>query len=323
MKTHVYKILVVSALCLAVAALAVSLWTGVRAQESSPEAALAIPTIINYQGTLRNIDGSLINDTLSMTFRLYNDLVGGSPLYEETIEDVNVRDSLFTVLIGDTKPIDPEIFKGAVYVGVRVGSDAEMAPRQRLAPVAYAVQLTDGVFVDRDGKVGIGNQDPQAQMDVSGDAAVSGNISMGSAAVGGNATVGGDLTVTGDIARDGETSIGPHYFDPIVVIKPWGSCGATSWLDVDLSFIIPDGATAVILEYQANMHDNYGAIKIRKGEGSADYYLAAGRADGSGDENGWGGQGTFPITEDGTFQYAIWDYGFDQDCLINAVGYYK
>lgn len=280
------------------------------------------PPVINYQGMLRNIDGSLINDVFTMTFRLYDDPVGGSLLHEDEIANVNVRDSLFTVLLGDTTPLDPEIFKGAIYVGVKVENDIEMVPRQRLAPAAFAVQLTDGIFVDKDGQVGIGTQDPQAQLDVNGDATVG-----GSATVGGDLTVagnvGGDLTVDGNIARTGETFIGPHFLDPKVAIKSWDICPGTDYLPFDASSYIPDGATAVILEYRANANGGNGqGLLIREGEGAPAYWLAWARANGTGDENAWGGQGTFPIKDDETFQYQ-WYNGFNQGCELYLIGYFK
>jgi hypothetical protein len=80
------------------------------------------------------------------------------------------------VLLGDANPLDAGIFQGPLYIGVQVGSGQEMAPRQRIAPVAYAVQLTDGVYVDPTSKVGIGTTQPQAQLDVNGNVAVRGAL---------------------------------------------------------------------------------------------------------------------------------------------------
>lgn len=53
MKTRFYQIMAVSALCLAAAALAIALWTSALAQAAAPQAALAIPTTLNYQGHRR------------------------------------------------------------------------------------------------------------------------------------------------------------------------------------------------------------------------------------------------------------------------------
>jgi hypothetical protein len=148
---------------------------------------------------LRQPDGTPINGPYTMTFRLYDDPVVAGALYSETLKNVMVRDGLFTVLLGDVTPINTALFKQPLYVGIQVENDAEMAPRQRLAPVPYAVQLTDGVYVDAAGNVGIGKTDPAAQLDVGGDLAVSGAV-LGNLAVNGKitsaATGGGDSATT-------------------------------------------------------------------------------------------------------------------------------
>jgi hypothetical protein len=198
-------------------------------QQDAPYA--LTPAVINYQGTLRKIDGSLINDVFTMTFKLYNDPVGGTLLHEETIENVNVRDSLFTVLIGDTKPLDPEIFKGKVYVGVQVENDTEMVPRQRIAPAAFAIQLTNGVFVDRDGRVGVGTQDPQAQLEVNGNTKVTGNMNIT-----GNAEMAGSLNVDGVI-----TSLSTVPSDPVNVVTTKDYVD-TKWPDGHYCILMAEGS---------------------------------------------------------------------------------
>ncbi|MBN2548091.1 MAG: hypothetical protein JXB15_02950 [Anaerolineales bacterium] len=218
-----------------------------------PEApSVLAPPVINYQGTLRNIDGSLINDAFTMTFRLYDDPVGGNLLHSETIENVMVRDSLFTVLLGDTTSIDPEIFKGAVYVGVQVENDSEMVPRQRLAPVGFAVQLTDGVFVDRDGKVGIGTQDPQAQLDVNGNIQTAGSLSTTQ-----GITTQGDITLAGKIDLLSGSSI-------VKTIRPydglWGNW--YSWTYCDAGTYVC-GAQIRFEEYNSDGGDDTAMNAIR------------------------------------------------------------
>ena len=130
-----------------------------------------VPNTLSYQGVLRKTDGSPVDDTFAMTFRLYAAASGGTALHTETISDVVVREGLFTVLLGDQagQAIPASAFKAPLYVSVQVGGDAEMAPRQRIAPVPYAVQLTDGLYVDGAGNVGVGKQDAiAAKLDVAG-----------------------------------------------------------------------------------------------------------------------------------------------------------
>jgi hypothetical protein len=131
-----------------------------------PASLSGVPNVINYQGMLRQPDGTVVNGAYTMTFRLYHDVTDGTPVHNETVQNVVVRDGLFTVLLGDTNPIGAGVFKDPVYVGIQVENDAEMQPRQRIAPVPYAVQLTDGVYVDESGDVGIGTANPDRPLSI-------------------------------------------------------------------------------------------------------------------------------------------------------------
>jgi hypothetical protein len=81
-----------------------------------------------------------------------------------------VYDGLFTVLLGDAdgNPIEAAAFRNKLYASIQVGNNAEMEPRQRIAPVPYAVQLTDGIYVDGDGNVGVGTTDPATKLHIEG-----------------------------------------------------------------------------------------------------------------------------------------------------------
>jgi hypothetical protein len=148
--------------------------------QASPSMSARVPNVINYQGMLRRPDGSVINGTYTMTFRLYDSPEGGNVVHTEQLSNVVVRDGLFTVLLGDGdgNPIQAADFKDPLYVGIQVENDAEMQPRQRIAPVPYAVQLTDGVYVAESGNVGIGTTSPQAKLHVA-DESLPASISLG------------------------------------------------------------------------------------------------------------------------------------------------
>jgi hypothetical protein len=97
----------------------------------------AQPQTLNYQGNLTTAAGMAVpNGSQAMTFRLYNMASGGSPLYSET-QTVAVTNGLFNVQIGSVSPINLP-FDVPYFLGVSVGADAEMTPRQPLASSAYA-----------------------------------------------------------------------------------------------------------------------------------------------------------------------------------------
>ena len=114
-----------------------------------PVQATSVPGTINYQGYLTDSGGKAVNATLSMTFSIYDVPSGGSALWTETQSSVTVANGLFNVILGSVTNIDPAILKGSSYLGVKVGSDAEMTPRQQLTSVAYALRSYSSMDADK------------------------------------------------------------------------------------------------------------------------------------------------------------------------------
>ena len=110
----------------------------------------AIPQTINYQGYLTDSGGDPLNGTVDMVFRLYDVDTGGSPLWTETQTGVQVTDGLFSVNLGEVDPITNPLdlpFDTPYWLGVQVGLDAEMTPRQPVTSVGYAyrAEIADAV----------------------------------------------------------------------------------------------------------------------------------------------------------------------------------
>ena len=142
----------------------------------SPQSQGPSATMISYQGRLTDADGVPLSGDYQMGFALYDVPTGGSPCWEET-QTVTVSDGLFNVLLGSTNSIDHSCLTGDVYLGIKVGDDFEMTPRELLTSVPYAVhagiqdgavttaKLADGAVTTAklnlvDGNVGIGTADP-------------------------------------------------------------------------------------------------------------------------------------------------------------------
>jgi hypothetical protein len=106
--------------------------------------AATVTQSFTYQGKLMNAAGSPLTGTYSVTFRLYDASTGGSALSTDT-HSVTATNGLFTTPIGVTSPavIDGRAF----WLGIKVGSDAEMTPRQEIRPVPYAMSLRPGATV--------------------------------------------------------------------------------------------------------------------------------------------------------------------------------
>jgi len=94
------------------------------------------PTTISYQGRLTDDAGQPISSTSSVTFAVYAAPTGGSPLFTTTQNITPDANGIFTVELG---PIGAAVFDGSKrYLGIKVGADAEMTPRQLLTSGPYS-----------------------------------------------------------------------------------------------------------------------------------------------------------------------------------------
>jgi hypothetical protein len=117
----------------------------VLAAAAVPALAVVMPMRIPFQGKLVDpATNNPKNGAFSMVFKLYDAPTGGNTLFTET-QTVTVVNGQFTAQIGTITYLNADVLAGtSAYLGITVGADAEMAPRQPLSmsPYAYtAVQL--------------------------------------------------------------------------------------------------------------------------------------------------------------------------------------
>jgi microcystin-dependent protein len=114
----------------------------------------SVPQIINYQGALTNKDGSKPSGTVNMVFRAYSTATGGGALWAETwssaatpANPVIVNSGNFNVMLGAVNPFPATFFADhqKTYLGVTVGNDSEMLPRQQIASVGYSFAAGNGI----------------------------------------------------------------------------------------------------------------------------------------------------------------------------------
>lgn len=104
------------------------------------ETAVANP-VLSFQGRLVNpTNGLPLSDgAYQIAFRLYNVESAGAPLWQEA-HTVAVNRSVFSVLLGSLTALNLADFNGQpLWLGITVGADPEMTPRQRLAHAPYAI----------------------------------------------------------------------------------------------------------------------------------------------------------------------------------------
>ena len=97
------------------------------------------PAVLPVQGFLTDASGTPIDGATDVTFALYAAETGGTPVFSE-MQSVMVEGGYFSAYIGDVGTLELSTFRdrGTVFIGVRVGADAELTPRLLLGSVPYA-----------------------------------------------------------------------------------------------------------------------------------------------------------------------------------------
>jgi len=105
----------------------------------------AVGSYIPIQGRLTDASGNPLNGTFNnVSLRIYNAGTGGSLLCHVTPSNLQVSNGLFSTSI----PCPSSTVNGQqLYLAVKVGSDAEMTPRQPIYPVPYAFSLKPGANI--------------------------------------------------------------------------------------------------------------------------------------------------------------------------------
>ena len=126
---------------------------------------------INYQARLLDAYGRRVNDTVDLTFTIYD--ASNNVLWTESQPGVVVQDGVYSVILGSQTPIPASVFSQN-NIALELGIDGEtMAPRQQITASAYALVartiMGSNVFEDQtSGNVGVGTVAPSAKLDVRG-----------------------------------------------------------------------------------------------------------------------------------------------------------
>jgi len=105
----------------------------------------AITPLLNFQGHLTDSEGNALTGTYSITFSIYDVSTGGTALWVEIHTSVSVDDGLFSVVLGSINSLNLT-FNKDYWLGIKVGSDTEMTPRQRITSAGYAIRATTSTY---------------------------------------------------------------------------------------------------------------------------------------------------------------------------------
>jgi len=97
-----------------------------------------VPRKINYQGYLKDSDGSPVTGEYQIEFFIYDQEETGTAIWNE-IHSVTITDGLFNVLLGSINPLPASTFiEESRYLALKVGEEPEMSVRKEFTSVAYA-----------------------------------------------------------------------------------------------------------------------------------------------------------------------------------------
>lgn len=110
-----------------------------------------VPARFGYQGRLLDRAGVALRGTHRVTFSLYRQPIGGSPLWTET-QTLALSDGFYSTFVGAVAPLPADldspvfpattpVFDGSdLFLGVSVDGTEELAPRQQIGAVVYALR---------------------------------------------------------------------------------------------------------------------------------------------------------------------------------------
>ena len=116
------------------------------AQSAESTGSLVVPRLVKFSGSLRDEAGHAKPGIAGITFALYKEQAGGTPLWLETQNVTGDSRGNYTVLLGSTKPqgLPADLFTSneAQWLSVQVEGQAEQA-RILFVSVPYALKAAD------------------------------------------------------------------------------------------------------------------------------------------------------------------------------------
>jgi hypothetical protein len=102
------------------------------------EARAAVPAPLTHQGRLLDAGSQPVTTSQVFIYKIYDAPTDGNVLWTETLT-VPLDQGFFSVQLGLVSPISDALLTGGDrYLGIQVGADPEMVPREQLSSVPYA-----------------------------------------------------------------------------------------------------------------------------------------------------------------------------------------
>jgi hypothetical protein len=110
---------------------------------TSASARAAVPATLTHEGRLLDNNGQPVTTSQIFIYKIYAAATGGTAMWTETLT-VTFDQGYFSVQLGTMTAIPNSLLtSGPVYLGIQVGTDPEMTPREQLTSVPYARIASD------------------------------------------------------------------------------------------------------------------------------------------------------------------------------------
>ncbi len=255
-----------------------------------------VPKLFNYQGYLTDSLGSSIDDSLDMTFKIFDAATIGNELWSETQTNVPVERGVFSVLLGSGTPIPDTVFTTGTdrWLELTLEGPQTLSPRTRIAAAGYAYTSTysdtaeyaktampdtdwvisaDTMYTGVSGNVGIGTTSPSEKLEVGGNVKISGSgngvifpddTKQTTAVQGGG--VPSEYCILGEteIAPPGYTYTGRYVVAPESAVDTWATKATMPTARYRLAAVAVNGKIYVIGGYDGgtvlNANEEYDPV---------------------------------------------------------------
>jgi trimeric autotransporter adhesin len=116
------------------------------AQQASIDSATVVPTLVNFSGVVRDLNGKPLTELVGVTFSLYKEAQGGPALWMETQNIQPDESGHYSAALGSTtsEGLPSDLFAAgqARWLGVQIQGQSEQ-PRVLLLSVPYALKAAD------------------------------------------------------------------------------------------------------------------------------------------------------------------------------------
>jgi len=240
------------------------------------------PRIFTFKGRLTDsLDNPIISANTVLRISLYNDQTANGPalLWQEVVSVNPNKDGVFKTELGRNIPIPQSLFfqNASLWLGISIGEEAELTPRQQLATVSFAAnaQTLQGLLPISNADAG--SRNVILALDSSGNLNIGGSATPVFQASGGQFTLSGKvLLLTTAFGSNSDVIISPDGFGKIDLNKPLQNTSNNNNIPTAIGAVEVDDLLAVLATSSAQSaltinQDSTGPIISASSSGTAKF----------------------------------------------------